>query len=220
MAKIQDVSAGQSEPLLMSCPWQKYGGKKAKQDHQIVKALYRMIELKDAKTASHCKGVAFYSRALGIELGLNEKELEILWDAALIHDIGKIMVDNLIIYKKEKLTDNDLMLLRSHAVKGMQMTEPFHLNDSIVDAAWHHHERWDGTGYPDSLKGQEIRFMTQIISAADITDAMSTNRMYRKALSFDEIMRELDEANGTQINPEIAEVMIRMLQDNDITLLG
>ena len=208
--------------LRLDNPWNKFNnaGNEKACGEKTVRGLYKMIEIKDMKTATHCKAVAYYSVMLGKRLGLKKKEIKILHDAALVHDIGKVMVDSCVIYKQSRLTENEFYSLRSHPTKGMQILEAFHLDDSIVDAAWHHHERWDGAGYPNELKGEEIRFMTQIISVCDTLDAMSTNRTYRKALSLEEIFEELDKARGTQLAPEPCEKMMRALESGEITLMG
>ena len=200
--------------------WEKYGKTNVHPQKELVRALYKLIEIKDMKTANHCKAVAHYAKCLGADLGLSSDELDLIHHAGMVHDIGKIMVDNVTLYQTDVLSPNEIHQLNEHTRKGMQILETFHLADSIVDAAWHHHERWDGKGYPDGFKGNSIRFMTQIISVADSLDAMSTNRVYRKALSFDEIIEELKKASDTQLNAEICQVAIRMLENDELHRLG
>lgn len=210
----------ENKATIVGLVWQKFGESDIRPQHDLVKALYRMIEIKDMKTATHCKAVAKYCRILGERIGLPPEDLDLLWNAAMVHDIGKIMVDNTVIYKRSPLKKNELFQLQKHPEIGMQILESFHLNDSIVDAAWHHHERWDGTGYPEGIAKDEIRFMTQIISVADGVDAMSANRAYRKALTFNQITEELEKGAGTQYNPEIAKTFLDMLMSGEIRILG
>jgi putative nucleotidyltransferase with HDIG domain len=200
--------------------WSKFGEAGQRPQHDLNKALYRIIEIKDMKTATHCKAVARYSRLVAERMGVEQPELDLIWDAGLLHDIGKILVDNTIIYKRTELKRNEIFQLQKHPEIGMSILEAFHLNDSIVDAAWHHHERWDGRGYPEGIGGDEIRFLTQIIAVSDAVDAMSTNRAYRKALTFEEILSELKNGAGKQYNPEIVTVFIEMLLTKEIMILG
>ena len=207
-------------PIQPEIFWQKFENSDQYSHHEVVKALFHIIEIKDMKTATHCQAVSRYSRAIGRKVGMSDFDLNILSDAALVHDIGKVMVDNVVIYKRSELRPNERYQMQSHPQKGMDILEGFHMNDSVVDAAWHHHERWDGAGYPEGIIGNEIRFMTQIVTVADTLDAMSTNRAYRKALSFEDILDELQKGKGTQFNPELAELMVEMLIKKEIRILG
>ena len=171
----------------------------------LEEAIFKEIEIKDMKTANHCKAVAAFAYLLAEKLGLCPDDVRMAYKCGLFHDIGKLMVDNAVLYKKEKLTANEYHQIREHARKGMMILEAFNMPDKVVDAAWHHHEYFNGGGYPDGLEGKEIKFMTQIISVADCMDAMLKNRAYRKALSPDRMINELKSGSGKQFNPEIVE---------------
>lgn len=186
------------------------GGLQLQSAPSIEDALLKEIEIKDMITANHCKKVAAYSYTLAKELGLSEDDSMLVHQCGLFHDIGKLMVDNSILYKKGTLTKNDIHQIREHARKGMMILESFHMPDKIVDAAWHHHEYFNGEGYPDGLEGKEIKFMTQIVSVADCMDAMLKNRAYRKALTPTEMADELLSGSGKQFNPEIIETTLRI----------
>lgn len=187
---------------------------------ELTNALFRLIEIKDMKTATHSKKVASYAVAIGREFIEDKETLRLLKHAALLHDIGKIMCDGAVLNKQGKLSDRDRLHLYLHPIYGMKILEGFHLDDAIVEGAWHHHERFDGTGYPDGLKGEEITLLTRIISAADIIDAMSTNRAYREGKPTNEIIDELDKAKGGQLDPDTAEATIELIEEQKIILAG
>lgn len=182
---------------------------------RIVDALFNCIDLKDPKLARHCQAVAAYSLHIASAMGLGH-DLRKLREAALLHDIGKLMVDTAILNKQGSLTDREFLQVRGHSERGMRFLSFFRLGDIATDVAWHHHERWDGQGYPDGLKENEIHQFTRIVTVADAVDAMAENRPYRNHLSDDEIISQLSAGIGRQFEPDIAETAIRLIQSGEL----
>ncbi len=177
-------------------------------------SLFALIQLKDPLIANHCVAVTKYALAIGKELNLEGNELDRLNQAAALHDIGKLLVDDAVIRKRDKLNQREYHQIQAHPEKGMRILAAFMMHESILDAAWHHHERWDGNGYPDGISGETIQLLTRIISIADAIDAMSEDRPYRKHLSDDEIIKELEDKRGTQFDPGLADIAIRLIKEN------
>lgn len=187
--------------------------KKRTKNATIMRMLFSLIGLKHPPTANHSESVARYASIIGKALNLPGDQLDKLNQAALLHDIGKIMVDNCVLNEKKPLTDRDFLQIRSHAEKGMRILTQFQMNDYIIDAAWHHHERWDGEGYPDGIQGESISLITRIVCIADALDAMADDRPYRKHLSDDEIIKQIEKGKGSQFDPGIADVVIKLIKE-------
>lgn len=198
--------------------WDKYSKESLKEQHKLVKKLFEIIMIKDAQTTNHCRAVKYYSECIGKGCGLTSDEIKILKDAALLHDIGKITVDLAILHKPDRLLPAEKLQIRTHTEKGMKILEAFHLDVAIVDAAWHHHERIDGKGYPDGIK--DISYYTRIISVADVIDAMSAQRPYREPASIKNILSELEMVSGTQLDTDICKVAKNMLEAEKIRIMG
>lgn len=187
--------------------------KKRMKNVTLIDMLFSIIDLKDPLTAKHCESVARYSLIIGKELGLPGDQLDKLNQSALLHDIGKIMVDNCVLYKKKPLTERDFLQIRSHSEKGMRILTQFQMNDCIVDAAWHHHERWDGEGYPDGIQGESISYLTRIVCIADALDAMTEDRPYRRHLNDEEIIKQIETGKESQFDPMIADIVIKLIKE-------
>ena len=186
---------------------------------QTAVALVSAIDAKDRYTQGHSARVAAYSRKIAEISGKNEKECSEIYYAALLHDVGKIGIPDSIINKKGKLTPEEYEVIKSHPVIGDQILSKMNKNAYLSDAARHHHERYDGAGYPDGLKGQEIPEMARIISVADSYDAMTSNRSYRSALSQEEVRQEFIRCSGTQFDPEFARIMLQLIdRDKEYTM--
>ncbi|MEK7789341.1 MAG: HD-GYP domain-containing protein, partial [Planctomycetota bacterium] len=172
---------------------------------QTVMALANAIEAKDPYTKGHTERVANLSGKIADFFKLSEQEKEHLNFAALLHDIGKIGINRDILWKHSSLDECEEDEVKSHPDKGVQILEPVHFLRPILPAIRHHHERFDGTGYPLGLKGKEIPFKTRIISIADTWDAMLSDRPYRSALTIEEAKNELKKHSGVQFDPEIVD---------------
>src|SRR5688572_8820640 len=154
---------------------------------------------------------------LGLALGLGEEEIETLRLGALLHDIGRIGIPDSVLLKADVLTDEEAVLMRSHTVIGDNLLEPIDRLAAVRPIVRHHHERWDGLGYPDGLSGDGIPLGARIMAVADAVEAMSARRVYREPLSEPEIVRELERGRGTQWDPTVVEVVLRMIETEAIS---
>ena len=178
-----------------------------------VKSLAAAIETKDIYTRGHSERVTQYSVLIGKKLNLSKEEIEDLRLAALLHDIGKIGIDERILRKPAKLTQAEFNEVKKHPEYAANIISTIPQLKNIVPVIRHHHERFDGLGYPDGLKGDEIPFFSKIISIADTYDAMSSDRPYRKALPHKVCIDEIKRCAGTQFDPKIIPVAIKALKD-------
>ena len=183
---------------------------------EVMEALAHTIDAKDEYTRGHSVRVAKYSRMLAGKLGLSSTECENVYYMALLHDIGKIGVPNEIINSPSKLTENEYAVIKTHPGVGYDiLAEIKSRPDLSIGARWHH-ERFDGKGYPDGKKGEEIPFYARIIAVADSYDAMTSNRSYRRYLPQDKVRSEIEENAGTQFDPDVAKCMLEIIdQDKD-----
>lgn len=171
----------------------------------MLKALIQALEARDSETHGHSERVVTFSLRLAHEIGLVEKEMRDLELGSLLHDIGKIGVPDAILRKPAKLTEFEWEKMKLHPQLGAKILRniPFLKGASRIVAE--HHERWDGTGYPNQIRGEEISLIARIFSVADAFDAMISDRVYRKGRSFEDAVAELDKYAGTQFNPVIVE---------------
>jgi HD-GYP domain-containing protein (c-di-GMP phosphodiesterase class II) len=177
----------------------------------IVTALVSAIEVKDKYTEGHAKRVREYSCAIAEELKLSKSQISDISTAALLHDIGKIGISTEILNKPGKLTEDEYTIIKQHPIYTKTILEKISGFFTIANFAYSHHENYDGTGYPQGLKGDEIPFESQIIQVADAYDAMTSERAYRKELSTSEAIEIIKKEMGKQFNPEIAKVAIALL---------
>jgi putative nucleotidyltransferase with HDIG domain len=161
------------------------------------------VDLKDPYTSNHSQRVAEYAARIARAMGLPEEEVERIRIGGLMHDIGKIGISGRIIRKPGKLTTAEMDLMKQHASLSASIIEPLEILGESALMVRHHHERWDGTGYPDGLKGNEIPTGSRIIFAADALDALMTDRPYRRGASKAEALRILRENSGTQFDPAV-----------------
>jgi putative nucleotidyltransferase with HDIG domain len=166
-----------------------------------MESLSATVDARDAYTAGHSRRVQQLALAIGRELGLSQIELDLLGHAALFHDIGKLAVPDAILLKPAVLTEEEWALMQRHSDEGARIIDRLGFLNDAVPAIRHHHERFDGTGYPDGLKGEEIPLGARIIHVADALDSMLTTRIYRAARPAMEAMEELKRAAGTQFCP-------------------
>ena len=175
--------------------------KQLEMGNETVLTIAKTVDAKDVRTSQHSERVAEYSVLIAKELGFDEKSCEDLKKAALLHDIGKIGVPMEILNKPGKLTDEEWKIMRSHVEKGYDIANSNVELKQIAEEIRHHHERWDGKGYPDGLKGEEIPISAQVVSIADVYDALTSERCYKKAFDHDTAIKMILDGQCGQFNP-------------------
>lgn len=176
-----------------------------------IRALAAAIDAKDPYTKGHSERVAETSIAVAQELNLSDRDIENIEYTALLHDIGKIGIADNILGKESKLTNKEFDKIKEHTVMGAKIIEPVDFLKNSYKAIYHHHEKYNGKGYPDGLKSEDIPLSARIIAVADAYDAMGSDRPYRKKLNHNKILRELKEQSGKQFDPEVVKVLISVL---------
>lgn len=178
-------------------------------------AITNALEAKDTYSYGHSSNVTDYTRLIAEDLSLSSLEKESIINAALLHDVGKIGISDAILLKPGKLTSAEWEIIRSHPLRGKEILEPLSFLEEALPSIYHHHERYDGQGYPDGLKGKEIPLGARILTVTDSYDAMNSDRPYRKRLSEEKCIAELNKSAGSQFDPQIVEVFLRILKDRD-----
>ena len=195
-----------------------FARQQVKMGNETILAIAKTVDAKDENTSQHSQRVSDYSVLIAKELGFDDKECENLRKAALLHDIGKIGIPDRILNKPERLTDEEYAVMKTHVTRGAEILKDFTVVEHVVDGALYHHERYDGKGYMHGLKGEEIPIYGRIIGVADAFDAMTQNRVYRKKLDLDFVLGELERCKGTQFDPEIADIMLKLVREGKIIL--
>jgi hypothetical protein len=177
---------------------------------ELLQVMVKAIEARDPYTSGHSVRVSELSRAIAVELGLSAREIDQVETAALLHDVGKIYEEFAPLLRKEsRLTPEETALMQTHSTKSAELVGIISkFKGFIQDSVRHHHERWDGEGYPAGLTGRSIPLGARIILISDTIDAMTTDRPYRKRLSLDIVIAELQKCKGTQFDPELVEVAV------------
>ncbi len=183
---------------------------------RMIQAFATTLDAKDAYTNGHASRVAQYAAALAKKLGWDAERIESLKSAAILHDIGKISVPDRVLNKTGRLSDEEFGMIKAHTLVGSDILEKTGLFDFAQDVARHHHERYDGTGYPDRLSGENISCEARIVGIADAFDAMSSKRVYRPALPLPSIKDELIKGKGTQFDPTFADIFIEMFEHGEL----
>ncbi len=178
---------------------------------ECTNALVTAVDSKDPFTKEHSQNVANYAVAMASALGLPEQEIEIIKYASLLHDIGKISVAQEILLKTAPLTEDEYTVLKKHPVVGITILKDIKFLEKEIPIILHHHERFDGKGYPQGLMGREIPLGARIVAVADAYDAMTSGRGYKSKLSSDAAMEELKKGSGSQFSPEVVETFIALL---------
>ena len=180
--------------------------------------LRQTVEAKDPYTRGHSDRVSEYSVLIGKKLGLDEKTLHILKIGGLFHDIGQIGIPDSILLKESKLSDEEYSQIKNHPMIGVHMLGDAAIFTDILPIVKHHHERYDGRGYPSQLVGDDIPYVARIAAVADTFDAMTSKRSYRDSLPIDVVRAEIERCSGTQFDPNIAKVFLDIM-NNDFDLI-
>ncbi|MBO6514784.1 MAG: HD-GYP domain-containing protein [Phycisphaerales bacterium] len=181
-----------------------------------VRALSGAIDAKDRYTRGHSDRVALLSKQLALEIGYSAEEAERVRLCGILHDVGKIGVPEHVLCKNSRLTDEEFEMIKLHPTIGAEMLKDIPSLQDILPGVLHHHERWDGNGYPAGLAGENIPELGRILALADTFDAMSSNRAYRSAMPRDKVLAEIQRCSGSQFEPRLAEAFLRVdLSDYD-----
>lgn len=177
----------------------------------VFQTAVQLLEAKDPYTAHHSERVAAIALEIGREMGLPAALLESLEVGARLHDVGKVAIPDTLLRKEGGLSPEEWAVMREHPAAGAKALAPIAslLGKEAVEIALHHHERWDGGGYPEGLRGKEIPLLARIVAVADVYEAMTSDRPYRRALSPEEAARRIGEGAGSQFDPEVAEAFLR-----------
>lgn len=196
--------------------------KKKEEFEDIIEQSFHMfanvIDAKDPYTRGHSQRVAHYSKELAKRMGIGGEERQNLFYIALLHDIGKIGVTDAILNKKGALTQEERASIEKHVTIGGDILKDFTAIEGIEEGARYHHERYDGKGYANGLKGEEIPLFARIIAVADSFDAMSSERCYRPALEMSKIISELKNGAGTQFDAKIVKHMLDMIEEKQVPI--
>jgi HD-GYP domain-containing protein (c-di-GMP phosphodiesterase class II) len=180
---------------------------------ETISALAMAVEAKDTYTVGHLQRVSDYVERLARQMGFSdEKMIRIIKDGAFLHDIGKIACPDHVLLKPGKLTTEEMAIMRTHTTVGESIIAPLSSFKELRAIVRHHQEWYDGTGYPDQLKGENIPIGARLLSVADVYDALTTNRPYRKALSHEVAMKMICDEAGTHFDPKIVQAFIKMME--------
>lgn len=185
---------------------------------EVVSALARIIDAKDQYTRGHSFRVAKYSQAIARGMGFSEDKVDEIYNIALLHDVGKTGIPIAILNKPGRLTDEEFQIIKSHTTIGRGVLDEIKDFPELSLGAAYHHEKYDGSGYPEGLKGDQIPQIARIIAVADSFDAMYSTRPYRKQMPLEKVLAEIEKCKGTQFDPEVADVFIHMVRNNEIDL--
>ncbi|MDI3534945.1 MAG: hypothetical protein PWQ82_1310 [Thermosediminibacterales bacterium] len=180
---------------------------------QKIETLLSVLKVKDSFTYVHTQRVAELSTMLAEKIGLSENQIITIKHGAMLHDIGKIEINRSILNKSERLTKEEWNILKQHPVWGAEIAKSINLVKAGLPAIMFHHERWDGKGYPNGLKGEEIPLEARIICIADSFDAMTSHRPYRNALTIEQAIHELNRCRGTQFDPYLLDYFIPIIKN-------
>lgn len=189
---------------------------KIKDYEQHIFSLVNIIEKRDSYTAGHTQRVAKYSILIATEMGYNDSKIDDIYRACMLHDIGKISTPDSILLKPGKLSSLEYEIIKEHVVVSYELLNAVDIYKDIAEIVRHHHEHYDGSGYPQGLKGNEIPMMSQIMTVADAFDAMTTNRVYKSKKSIEVAILELQEFSGEQFNSEIVVAASKALKNVEI----
>lgn len=190
-----------------------------KLNEDLLNALAEVVDLRDPFTLGHSQYVTRYAVLISKEMGLPEEQIKLIKKASLLHDIGKIGIPDAILMKPFHLTRSEYNTIKTHSALGASILEKAHSLSHLSTIVRHHHEWYDGTGYPDNISGRDIPLESRIITVADAIEAMASDRPYRKALTFDQILEELNVNAGSQFDPLIIQSTLPILKSRNESIL-
>lgn len=182
---------------------------------EMISAIRRIVDAKDIYTRGHSDRVSRYAVLIARKMGRDRRYCEQIRIAGLFHDVGKLSIPDEILRKNARLTDEEYEVIKTHSRNGADILSHITQFHAILPAVLSHHERYDGKGYPDGLQGEDIPEMARIIAAADAFDAMTSNRQYRQSLNFSLAVEELRNGRGTQFDPNVVDVFLQVIQEED-----
>ncbi len=185
---------------------------------ESIETLRYTVEAKDTYTRGHSDRVSAYSVLIGEHLGLSEEELKTLRIGGLFHDIGKIGISDAILLKQAKLTDDEYSEIKNHPAIGKHILSNASIFEDLIPIVYHHHEKYDGTGYPQGLKGEEIPLLARIVAVADAFDAMTSRRSYRGEMDLEYVKQEIQRCSGTQFDPNISKIFLEILEKDFVKI--
>jgi len=188
---------------------------------ELTRVLSNALDSRDSYTMHHSKNVAKYAMEIAEEMNLSPYLCEVIHIGGLLHDIGKIGIPEHVLTKPGKLNEAEYELIKTHTTKGYEIIKHVkqYKNNGILDIVLYHHERFDGTGYPKGLQGEEIPLVARIVAVADSFDAMSSQRVYRKKLSLEAILLEIEANKGKQFDPIVVEAFLSLFEDDKNLLI-
>ncbi len=185
-----------------------------------IRALAAAIDAKNPYTRGHSERVSQYAVAIAKHCGISGADLEKVEISALLHDVGKIGIEDAILQKPDVLTESEFALMRAHAVKGAAIVSPIKRLRGMLPGIRSHHENWAGGGYPDALVGEQIPIVARVIAAADVFDAMTTHRPYQNAMGLEIVFQRMREMSGTRLDPNVVEAFFTAIRQGDLVPLG
>jgi HD-GYP domain-containing protein (c-di-GMP phosphodiesterase class II) len=192
----------------------------AQENHELflasIRALAEAIDAKDPYTRGHSERVATYAATISIEMGLAPEDVDRIRLSALLHDVGKIGVDDRIIRKPTALTEEEFEAMKTHPIKGAAIMSAIPQLADVIPGMRHHHEKWTGGGYPDGLAGERIPLQARIVSVADTFDAMTTTRPYQKAMEIDFVVDRIRQFAGVRYDPRVVQAFLRAYEKGDL----
>ncbi|MBI4844890.1 MAG: HD domain-containing protein [Candidatus Omnitrophica bacterium] len=180
---------------------------------EAIFAFAKTIDIKDHYTGEHVEKTVHYATEIARAKGLSKDEVENIKQAAILHDLGKIGISENILLKDSKLTPEEYEEIKKHPQIGADILRPIHLFHALIPLVLHHHERWDGKGYPYGLRGEDIPLGARIIALADTYEALTSDRRYRKACANNIAVQKIQQVSGTQFDPEIVELFLKVIQE-------
>jgi len=182
----------------------------------MVYALSAAISAKDNYTSNHSKNVSLYASRLAQAINMDKEYIQMVYEAGLLHDIGKISIPESILCSDQKLSDEEFEIMKTHVTNSIEMIRHLPSMDYVVPAVLHHHERYDGTGYPHGAKGEDIPLSARCLCIADAFDAMTTSRPYSDVLSVEDACQELLDNAGIQFDPDLADLFCNLVKSGEM----